>query len=250
MQDWPDRPSGRPKHLEGTDMSALKENLYLLRDLALPRKTGRLSREDLQAVKAIADWTRDFVAQPHPHLGRGGTVCPFVPAAIEDDTLWFAVEHIKHLSEGQAADLMNQYKDLFLSLDPRREEEPERAGKKTLLVIFPDLPEDKLGDHLEGIQRPLRDEFVRQGLMLGEFHQLSQGKALHNKDFRPFRSPIPMLTIRHMISTDWLFLSGNAEWTQAWFARFHDGENREEFLGHVSALADAVRNMRLEAPRK
>jgi hypothetical protein len=225
-------------------MPARKEHLYVLRDLALPKRTGRLAKEDLQALKTIADWTRDFVAQPHPHLGRGGPVCPFVPPAIEHDTLWFAVEHINHLSAGQAADVMKQYKDLFLNLDPRAEEEPEKAGKKTILVIFPDLPEDKLGDYLDGMQRPLRDEFVREGLMLGEFHPLSQAKGIHNNEFRPLRSPIPMLTIRHMVSTDWLFLSENAEWAQAWFARFHDGENPEEFLGHVLKLADAIRNMR------
>jgi Domain of unknown function (DUF6875) len=116
-------------------MPARKEHLYVLRDLALPKRTGRLAKEDLQALKTIADWTRDFVAQPHPHLGRGGPVCPFVPPAIEHDTLWFAVEHINHLSAGQAADVMKQYKDLFLNLDPRAEEEPEKAGKKTILVI-------------------------------------------------------------------------------------------------------------------
>jgi hypothetical protein len=102
----------------------------------------------------------------------------------------------------------------------------------------------RVGDYLDGIQRPLRDEFVREGLMLGEFHPLSQAKGIHNNEFRPLRSPIPMLTIRHMVSTDWLFLSENAEWAQAWFARFHDGENPEEFLGHVLKLADAIRNMR------
>ena len=224
-------------------MSSRTENLYLLRDLTSPKRTERLSKEDLQAVKTVADWTRDFVSQGHPQLGRNGTVCPYVPPAIEHDTLWFAVEHVHDLSEGQRVDLMNQYKDAFLRMDPRKEDEPEEAEKKTFLIIFPDLPQEKLGDQLEAIQRPLRDEFVREGLMLGEFFPLSPSRAVHNREFRPFRSPLPMLTIRHMISADWLFLSAKPEWTQAWFARFHDGENRDEFLGHVSKLADAVRSM-------
>ena len=224
-------------------MPALKENLHLIRELSLLERTGRLPQEDLQALKAVADWTREHVSQPHVHLGRAGTVCPYVPAAIDNDSLWLAVEHIHHLSEAQAADLMNQYKDLFRDLEPRQEEEPEKAEKKTILVVFPGLPEDKLADFLEAIQRPLRDEFVREGLMLGEFHQLSQGRALHNKEFRPFRSPVPMLTIRHMVQSDWLFLSGNPEWTRAWFDRFHPGENPEVFLGHVLKLAHALRNL-------
>ena len=131
-------------------MPARKENLYLMRDLASPKRTGRLSNEDLQALKTIANWTRDSVAQPHPDLGRRGAVCPFVPAALESDTVWFAVEHINHLSERQAADLMNQYKNLFLELNPREVEESEKACTKTILVIFPDLPEDKLGEYIDG----------------------------------------------------------------------------------------------------
>jgi hypothetical protein len=218
-------------------MPVRKENLYLLHELALPRRTGRLPKEDLQALKIIADWTRDFVAQPHPDLGRGGPVCPFVPPAIDNSPLWFAIEHINHISPVQVAILMNQYKDLFLSLSPKEEEEGrDIAAKKTILVIFPDLPEDKAGDYIDGIQRPLKDEFVRDGLMLGEFHQHSSAPGIHNKDFRPLRSSIPMLVIRHMVITDWRFLYEKTQWIKAWIARFHDGEDFEILLDHLRKL--------------
>jgi hypothetical protein len=232
-------------------MPVRKENLYLLHELALPRRTGRIPKDDLQALKTIADWTRDFVAQAHPDLGRGGPVCPFVPPAIENNTLWFAVEHINRISAVQVAILMNQYKDLFLSLDPKEEEDgPDLAAKKTILVIFPDLPEDKAGDYIDGIQRPLKDEFVREGLMLGDFHQFSHAPGIHNKDFRPLQSPIPMLVIRHMVLTDWRFLYEKAQWTQAWLARFHSGEDPEALVEHMLRLAETIRETRQQQKDK
>ena len=79
--------------------------------------------------------------------------------------------------------------------------------------------------------------------MLGEFHRLSGVQGLHNKEFRPLRSPLPMLTIRHMVATDWLFVSESIESARAWFARFHPGEDSEVFLGHIRKLAEVMRKM-------
>jgi hypothetical protein len=44
------------------------------------------------------------------------------------------------------------------------------------------------------------------GLMLGEFHANNESPGLRNPDFRPLRSPIPMLAIRHMVDSDLPFL--------------------------------------------
>jgi hypothetical protein len=43
--------------------------------------------------------------------------------------------------------------------------------------------------------------------MLGEFHALTQTPGLRNSDFRPLRSPIPLLAIRHMVESDIDFLT-------------------------------------------
>ena len=49
---------------------------------------------DLAALRAVADWIKAFVVNPHPDLGRPGPVCPFVPEALARGTLWLAAERI------------------------------------------------------------------------------------------------------------------------------------------------------------
>ena len=72
----------------------LAMNLFLLEELEDVRRTRGLRNDDLDALRAVADWTTTFVATPDKGLGRAGPVCPFVPQALQQDTLWFAPEQI------------------------------------------------------------------------------------------------------------------------------------------------------------
>jgi hypothetical protein len=45
------------------------------------------------------------------------------------------------------------------------------------------------------------------GLLVGEFHAANANPGLHNPDFRPLRSPVPMLAIRHLVESDLAFLN-------------------------------------------
>jgi hypothetical protein len=53
--------------------------------------------------------------------------------------------------------------------------------------------------------------------MIGEFHCLNLTPGLHNKDFFPLRSPVPLLALRAMVESDLLFLAqpGDAPARQA-----------------------------------
>ena len=64
-------------------MPAQTTNLFLLEDLEDVGRTSELAESDLDALRAIADWIKTFVVQPHKDLGRAGPVCPFVPGALE-----------------------------------------------------------------------------------------------------------------------------------------------------------------------
>jgi len=66
----------------------------LLENLEHVGRKGELAESDLDALHAVADWIKTFVVQPHKDLGRAGTVCPFVPGALERKTLWLAPEQI------------------------------------------------------------------------------------------------------------------------------------------------------------
>ena len=79
--------------MEGT-ATAQTTDLFLLEDLEDVSRTRTLAQSDLDALRAVADWIKTFVARPHKDLGRAGPVCPFVPGALERKTLWLAPEQI------------------------------------------------------------------------------------------------------------------------------------------------------------
>src|SRR5689334_15832676 len=91
----------------------LATNLFLLEDLEDARRTGELPGSDLEALRAVADWIRTFVARPHKDLGRAGPVCPFTPTALEHHTLWIAPERIAGRSVPEVVELIDDYQRLF-----------------------------------------------------------------------------------------------------------------------------------------
>lgn len=216
-------------------MAAEPGNLYQLLDLAHPAKTRRL-QENLPAVKAIADWVRDYLCQPNPRLGRLGTVCPYVPSAITKGTLWIAPERIADKTELEAVQILAKYKDLFFELEPK---DGDESHLKTILVVFADLPDER-AQTVDRIQQALKDSYVRDGLMIGEFHKSNNAPGIHNPEFRPLQSPVPMLAIRYMVLGDWRFLIRSPEWVHAWLRRFHSEISPGELVHQLKELIQAI----------
>ncbi len=156
-------------------------------------------------LRSIAEWIRGFLARPHPHLGRQGSVCPFVPVALGMDTIWMAEVAEATPSFEHISAIIAEYRNLFLETEPKIGPE---AMNKAFLVVFSALT----GNGAEGaglidkVQASLKKYFVEIGLMLGEFHAANESPGLRNPNFRPLRSPIPMLAIRHMVESDLPFL--------------------------------------------
>ena len=71
-------------------------NLFLLEDLGEVSRTSELAEGDLDALRSIADWIKNYVfVKPHKDLiGRDGSVCPYLPGSLERKTLWLAPEHL------------------------------------------------------------------------------------------------------------------------------------------------------------
>jgi len=82
-------------------------------------------------------------------LGRTGPVCPFVPAAIEHDGLWLAPEPVRTLKQLEVANLIDDYKRLFLRIAPREE---ARKAEKTIVVVFVDLPAEDAKRYVDEVQ--------------------------------------------------------------------------------------------------
>lgn len=171
--------------------------LYTLKDLQ------GLQHQNLPELKEIAGWTKDFLAKPHPQLGRSGPVCPFLPRALKLEAIRLAVVRTRGLNVSEIEALVRQYRDEFLALEPNQ---GELAVYKAIMLVFPDLQAEADACLVDEIQQRLKPFFVEEGLMIGEFHQWNQTPGLHNDQFRPLRSPIPMLAIRFMVESDLPFL--------------------------------------------
>ena len=214
-------------------MPAQTTNLFLLEDLEDVSRTRELAESDLGALLAVAEWIKGFVTRPHEELGRAGPVCPFVPGSLERKTLWLVPEQISGRSVPDVVQLMSGYKSLFLGTHPV---DGEDANYKSLVVVFTDLSADRAKDYFDGILQGLgASSYAEDGLVLGGFYESNEGTAIYNSSFRPFRSPVPFLLLRHAVISDWKFFLDNEDWLNLWARRF--GESA------VQALAAELRRL-------
>jgi uncharacterized protein DUF6875 len=130
-------------------------------------KTSGLAATDRDALHAVSEWIKDFVAKPHKDLGRAGTVCPFVPGSLERRTLWFAPEKIAELDVPGVVELMDDYKRLFLEKAPLEDDD---AIYKTIIVVFTDLPAERAGALFTDVLGQLADaSYEGDGIIFGPF---------------------------------------------------------------------------------
>ncbi len=168
------------------------------------RRASEIDAENNQdaSLEATVAWVRKFLARPHPDLGRAGPVCPFTPMALELDTIWM-VEVKESTPDPLAIEaVMQKCRQVFMETEPRN---GPLAINKVFMVVFSGMT---AGDApwIDTMQAKLKPGFVDIGLMLGEFHSDNETPGLRNEAFRPLRSPIPMLVIRHMVESDLPFL--------------------------------------------
>jgi len=99
--------------------------------------------------------------------------------------------------------LVGDLRSVFVNLDPVSGVE---SVTKTILIVFPRVTDETAPRLIDGLQAKLKPEFVDDGLMLGQFHSMNNEPGLWNDQFRPLRSPIPLLAIRFMVGGDIPFL--------------------------------------------
>jgi hypothetical protein len=214
-------------------MPAQTTDLFLLEDLEDVGKTSELAENDLDALRAVADWIKTYVVKPHKDLGRAGTVCPFVPGSLERKTLWLAPEQIADRDAPKVVELMNGYKRLLLDTRPT---DGDDVVYKVIVVVFSDLPADRAKGVFDDVLKQLAvPSYVEDGILFGPYYEGNEATAIHNESFRPFESPVPFLFVRHGVTGDWEFFLDDEEWFNLW-ARRH-GESA------VQALAERLRRL-------
>jgi heptaprenyl diphosphate synthase len=144
-------------------------------------------------------------------------VCPFVSASIESDSLRMAFhpEASGH-DETTIEAIVAGYIPVFKTLPPYDNRELLR---KALLIVFPNIEERSVGV-LDHVHANLKHKFVENGLMVGQFHQRCDERAIYNNRFKVSRSPYPLMAVRHMAIHDILFLQSNPDWFRIYNVRF------------------------------
>ena len=152
-------------------------------------------------LRRVLEWSREFLVSGHPLLGRSGPVCPYTQPSLRRELFLLAVP-----AAGGAADLADAVAHLRvwyekLSVDL----EAEDRELLTLLMVLPHLDAQDSAP-LDALQRAAKDEFVAEGLMIGQFHPVCAEPGLWNEEFRPLRSPVPLLAVRRLLVFDLPFL--------------------------------------------
>jgi hypothetical protein len=190
-------------------------------DLTIWTVADVLADQDLPAgaradLAAIAAWSREFLVPGHAELGRSGPVCPFTKPSLDRDLFYLSRPPAAAAPDDIARTVL-AHRDWHADLAT---ELPERDRQLlTILVLLPEF------DHtdptpLDELQARLKDDFVREGLMIGQFHPRNGQPGLWNEDFRPLRAPIPLLAIRHMVPFDLPFLVHEPAHLAAYLTRF------------------------------
>ena len=161
-------------------------------------------QENAAVFAQVNAWVKNYLARPHKDLGRPGTVCPFAPEALMRDSIRVAVVRLTRHAESEIEAAVDHFRQVFHELEPSS---GDGAIYKAILMAFPDVSLADAPRLIDVCKERLKPEFVREGLMLGEFHELNESPGLHNPDFRPLRCPVPLLAIRHMVYSDIVFLN-------------------------------------------
>jgi hypothetical protein len=184
-------------------MSTQTTDLHLVDELHDAGRTNGLAERDLTALRAVADWVEGFVVQPHPDLGRAGPVCPFVPGALERRKLWLAPQRVGDGTVADVVEIMTGHRRRFLDAAPAGGDD---AGRAAVIVVFTDVSAGRARELFDGVLRHLAiPSYAEDGIVFGPFYAGHDGAAIHNSAFRPFRSPVPFVFVRHGVVDDWKF---------------------------------------------
>ncbi|MFF1955923.1 DUF6875 domain-containing protein [Streptomyces sp. NPDC058220] len=176
---------------------------------------GEVPEQHLPYLREVLEWSGDFLVSAHPELGRSGPVCPYTQPSLRKELFHLAVP-----ADTQDADLSSAvgslrawYEKLSTDLDEADQE------LLTLLLVLPRFDRSDSAE-LDELQRKAKDEFVADGLMIGQFHPVCEEPGLWNAVFRPLRAPLPLLAVRKLLVFDLPFLLGDDVHMDHYLRRF------------------------------
>jgi heptaprenyl diphosphate synthase len=204
------------------------------------RYTGRLELASPEREPVAADmitWAKEYLAQPHPELGRKGAVCPFITKTLAAGRFLVTVHPEVTRSEAQIRDIVLSHADEFL----RRYPKSTGDTSTSLLIVLPNLLPAAHG-LVDAIHADTKTHLMKQKLMVAALHPRSTHPAIWNPAFPVLRAPLPCFAIRHMVVHDIVFVGHNLSafqrYDREFGALFAQGKVPNEF-GYVDLYAAA-----------
>ncbi|ONI71304.1 hypothetical protein ALI144C_50520 [Actinosynnema sp. ALI-1.44] len=191
---------------------------------------GDVPPEHLPHVREILAWSRDYLVTAHPDLGRSGPVCPYTQPSLRKGLYYLAAATTSDV-HAAIEGLRAQYEALSQTLSPNDQE---------LLTILLALPHLDYADsaELDALQCEAKDEFVANGLMIGQFHPECDEPGLWNAHFKALRAPLPLLAIRKLVVFDLPFVIDTDAHAESYLERFAPGiptRIRDQLVRRVSS---------------
>ncbi|MFH8341913.1 DUF6875 domain-containing protein [Streptomyces sp. AM6-12] len=181
-------------------------------------------------LETVEEWLTEYISASHPEIGRTGPICPFVAPSRKNRTMEIRLRLAGH---APTLDLVEE-----IALSSLREYElttwqGRNPMLRAMVVALPDLrSEDTV--LLDQAHARVKDAFVAQGLMIGQFHENCEVTAARNPRFAVSKAPLPLFAIRAIALHDVFFLSERPQWFQQYRERFG------KFFGPGSTVMDPL----------
>ena len=202
-------------------------NLYLLTpdEIVTPAGWEEIDVRLLPHFLLTLWWTENFLARSNPDLGRAGPVCPFIRPSLDKKSLWLTAIRGVEPEVKPFQDAVLGYKEWFLELPPASGED---EIFKSILILLPDVHEKNYSQVIDNTQKQLKPAFIKEQLMIGQFHPRCEESGVRNAGFRPLQSPVPLLAIRRITPGDVVFMKGpdgyyDKEFLEAFLRTFAKG---------------------------
>ncbi|HEV7261303.1 MAG TPA: hypothetical protein VGN82_26225 [Bosea sp. (in: a-proteobacteria)] len=168
------------------------------------------------ALATLIGWVEGYLMSPHTDLGRTGAVCPFTRQAANLDAVRMVVSNAGPADEAETFALIRAG---FAELETI----PTKASMahfRTVIIGFPACAGEDGIAMLRRVQDGHKFYSLSRNRMIGLMYAQSEAPGLWNPDFRPLRSPFPVLAIRHMVEHDAPFAARHPLLLLPYLARF------------------------------
>jgi hypothetical protein len=182
------------------------------------------------ALESVDSWLTEYISMNHPEIGRTGPICPFVAPARKNGTLEIRIRLVGH---APSLELVEEIARSSLREYALASWQGRNPMLQAMVVVLPDLRSEDTG-LLDQAQARVKDDFVAQGLMIGQFHENCDVTAARNPRFAVSKAPVPVLAIRAIALHDVFFLSDRPHWFQKYREKFG------KFFGPQSTVMDPL----------